>query len=193
MLDSLLPPAAQIRPDDYKGSGYYRGQLCPPGDRGASAADEQATFVMSNVLPQTGDLKRHAWEDLEEYCRDRVRQGNELYIIAGGYGSRGAIAEYKVNVPARWWKVIVELPEGEDDLHRIGPDTRVIAVDMPNLDGVANRKWPEFVVTPHAIEVATGYTFFGALPTAVRTALELKQDTGPAPTRQPLKEPRGVL
>src|SRR4051794_20503306 len=80
MPDPLLPPAWQIRPNDYSGGGYDRGHQCPSGDRTRNAQDNAPTFVMSNMLPQTGDLNRHVWEKLETYCRDLVHDGNELYL-----------------------------------------------------------------------------------------------------------------
>jgi endonuclease G len=35
-------------------------------------------------------------------------------------------------VPERWWKVMLILAVGDNDLQRVTSDTRVIAVDMPN-------------------------------------------------------------
>lgn len=46
------------------------------------------------------------WRELEEYSRDLVESGKELYIIAGGVGTKGAIANGKVAVPQQTWKVI---------------------------------------------------------------------------------------
>ena len=117
--DPLLPDDWQIRPTDYRGSGYDRGHVCPSGDRTATKEDNDATFVMSNMLPQTAALNQHVWKDLEDYCRDLANQGNELYITAGGVGSAKRIGKGKVNVPTDCWKVIVVLPAGDSDLSRI--------------------------------------------------------------------------
>jgi endonuclease G len=177
--DASLPSSWQIRPNDYTGSGYDRGHQCPSGDRTSSRADNDATFNMSNMLPQTADLNERVWEKLESYSRNLVHGGKELYIIAGGYGTKGTI-HAKVNIPAHCWKVIVVLPEGNDDLHRISASTRVIAVDMPNEQGIGKDKWQKYIVTANAIEKATGYQFFANLPSSVRTALEKKKDPGHA-------------
>ena len=87
--DPDLPPDMQIRPTDYRGSSYDPGHLCPSGDRTASRDENSATFYMSNMLPQAAALNRHVWADLENYLREQIRAGNEVYEIAGGAGSAG--------------------------------------------------------------------------------------------------------
>ena len=179
--DPLLPEDSQIRPNDYRGSGYDRGHQCPSGDRTSSRENDDATFVMSNMLPQAASLNRETWAKLEEYCRGQVRAGNELYIVCGGSGSKARIGRGKINVPAACWKVILSLPQGDDDLNRITPQTRVIAVSMPNDEASGSARWTSFLTTPLAIEGATGYRFFSNLPEATRRALEDKKDSGRAP------------
>jgi endonuclease G len=184
MPDPLLSEEWQIRPSDYAGSGYDRGHMCPSGDRTRSKKDNEATFVMSNMLPQAGDLNRHVWEELEAYCRDRVlKDGDELYIIAGGRGKQEPIAQGKVTVPDDCWKVIVVLPEGEDDLRRIDKDTRVIAVDMPNKEGIINDPWDKYLTTVRAIEEKAGtpshsLNLLSNLNEEIQAVLETQKDTG---------------
>ncbi|BCM89384.1 nuclease [Abditibacteriota bacterium] len=180
--DLLLPPDSQIRPNDYRGSGYDRGHQCPSGDRTSSRENNDATFVMSNMLPQAPALNQQVWAKLENYCRDQVRAGNELYIVCGGMGSQGRIGD-KINVPQACWKIIVVLPQGGNDLGRINEQTRVIAVSMPNQDTpeVGGARWNSFITNAAAIESATGYKFFSGLPDATRQALEQKTDSGRAP------------
>lgn len=181
--DPLLPLDSQIRPNDYRGSGYDRGHQCPSGDRTISRENNDATFVMSNMLPQAASLNREVWAKLENYCRDQVRAGNELYILCGGSGTEGRLGKSKINVPAACWKIIIVLRQGDNDLSRINEATRVIAVSMPNQDASigAGVRWASFLTTPAAIEGATGYTFFSNLSAATRQALEQKKDSGRAP------------
>jgi endonuclease G, mitochondrial len=176
MPDPLLPEEWRIRPGDYQGSGFDRGHMCPSGDRTRRRADNEATFVMSNMLPQTGELNREVWRLLEEYCRDLAREGSELYITCGGYGSRGEIGDSKVTVPARCWKIVVVLPEGEGDLARIDGNTRVIAVDMPNTEGIENDRWQQYLTSAASIERKTGYRFLANLSDSVREVLLSKRD-----------------
>jgi endonuclease G, mitochondrial len=176
--DALLPSHWQIRPSDYQGSGYDRGHLCPSGDRTDSPENNAATFVMSNMLPQTRDLNGHVWEKLESYSRSLARGGDELYIIAGGYGERERIGNGKITVPRRCWKIILSLPSGENDLARIDEDTRLIAVDMPNETGIEAHPWQQYLCTVKELEARTGYAFFTALPPELQTALKTKRDAG---------------
>lgn len=178
--DPLLPEDWQIRPSDYRSSGYDRGHVCPSGDRTATEEDNDATFMMSNMLPQTAALNQHVWKELEDYCRDLAGQGNELYITAGGVGSARRIGRGKVNVPEECWKVIVVLPKGSGDLSRIEASTRVIAVMMPNQQNsrVEKADWPQYATSVTRIEKATGFDFFTNVPASVRRQLEAKIDRG---------------
>ncbi|MBD2068013.1 DNA/RNA non-specific endonuclease [Leptolyngbya sp. FACHB-671] len=75
------------------------------------------------------------WRGLEDYSRDLVEEGNELYIVAGSYGEQKRIGSGQVVVPTNTWKVVVVLEPGSS-IEDITEETRVIAVDMPNQDGI---------------------------------------------------------
>ena len=178
--DPALPKEWQIGPNDYRNSGYDRGHICPSGDRTASREDNDATFYMSNMLPQTAELNRAVWADAENAIRDIVREGNEVYVIAGGSGKKTTIAEGKVVVPQICWKVALILPAGQNDLKRINANTRVLTLAMPN---VAEQKlkdgdWRQYIVTTKKLSDAIKMDFFPALPKALQTALEDKKDDG---------------
>ncbi|HNU58055.1 MAG TPA: DNA/RNA non-specific endonuclease, partial [Flavobacteriales bacterium] len=66
-------------------------------------------------------MNQDTWFQLEAFARDVMGDGNELYIVAGGYGEGGtgdqggtttAIANGSIAVPARYWKVLLILPDG---------------------------------------------------------------------------------
>ena len=61
-----------VRPNDYTGSGYDRGHVAPSADRTRNEADNSATFLMTNMMPQVPEVNRGVWGDLEEYCRELV-------------------------------------------------------------------------------------------------------------------------
>lgn len=181
--DPLLPEAAQIRPTDYRGSGYDRGHQCPSADRTADKGANSNTFLMSNMLPQTPDLNRQLWRKFEEYCRSQLRGGgNEIYLITGGVGSLARIADDKVNVPASCWKVAVILPTGENDLKRIDKKTRVIAVLMPNQNGpdIVTGSWRTYLTSVDKIEAATKLDLLSKVPVKIQKMLEAKVDSGRA-------------
>src|SRR5262245_50207423 len=55
--DTSLPVEYfRARPRDYDRSGFDRGHLCPAADRSVSHKDMDATFLMTNMLPQAPDL-----------------------------------------------------------------------------------------------------------------------------------------
>jgi hypothetical protein len=51
--DTDLPSGwYQVKASDYVSSGFDRGHNCPSADRTATVADNSATFLMSNMMPQ---------------------------------------------------------------------------------------------------------------------------------------------
>jgi endonuclease G, mitochondrial len=173
--DSLLAADWRIKPADYTGSGFDRGHMCPSADRTDTIAANKETFLMSNMQPQTAKLNRQTWRFLEEYTRDEVRRNQEAYVIAGCYGDKGRIKD-KVTIPTNCFKIVVLLPEGNNDLSRITAATRVIAVDMPNTEDISIR-WRSFKTTVKTIEQATGFDFLSTLPDEFEEDLENKKDT----------------
>jgi endonuclease G len=184
--DTTLPPGFyHVTHKDYSGSGFDRGHLCPHSDRAANQAMSFATFCMTNIIPQAPNVNQKAWAQLENYCRDLVREHQHLYIIAGpagrgGTGSDGfknSIASGKVTVPAQCWKIIVIVPEaGDDDLSKISSSTRVITVIMPNDNSAVGEDWAKFRTTPAEIESQTGLKFFDKVSDSVAQILRQKQD-----------------
>jgi endonuclease G len=170
---------------NYTNSGFDRGHNCPSADRTSSAGANAATFLMTNIIPQAPYNNEHTWANLENYLREQVVEGNEVYIIMGSYGtggtgSKGAantINNGHINVPSNVWKVAVIIPAGNGDINRVTASTRVIAVNTPNIN-TTDSDWTKYIVTVKDIELATGYTLLSNLPANVRTALEVKLDAG---------------
>lgn len=177
--DSSLPAQwYRVNELSYLHSGYDRGHMCPSGDRTNTAEDNAMTFLMTNMIPQAGNNNRGPWAALELYCRQLVKEGNELYIYSGGYGTKGFLDSGRVNIPERTWKVIVVLPSGDRDRERITDSTRVIAVDMPNDNREISRHndWKKFRTTIDALEKKTGFDFLSALPESIQSSLEQTVD-----------------
>lgn len=176
----------RVPPSAYRETGFDRGHNCPSGDRTATAADNSATFLMTNMIPQAPDNNQKTWADLESYTRRLVEQGNEVYVIMGSYGRGGTgskgyattLNEGRVTVPRRIWKVLVVLPEGDQDLDRISPATRVIAVNTPNSNSL-NWNWGSYRTTVDAIEEATGYDLLSKVSPEIQALLESRKDNGP--------------
>jgi endonuclease G len=175
--DNSLPSGwYRVQPGDYTGSGYDRGHMTPSGDRTLTTTDNQATFLMSNIIPQAPDNNQGPWNALENYCRDLVRAGNELYIISGGDESLGTLAGGKVRIPGYTWKVIVVLPEGSNDLSRVTTSTRVIGVSMPNKQGIRYNDWRQYRYSVDQIETFTGYNFLSNVSSSIQSVIEARVD-----------------
>jgi DNA/RNA endonuclease G (NUC1) len=167
----------RVTDGDYSGSGYTRGHMTPSGDRTRTVADNSATFLMTNFVPQIAQNNSGAWEDFESYCRTLAQQGNELYIVSGGVGSLGTIASGRIVVPQYTWKVVLILPNGTNDLSRINKQTRTIGLFMPNfLPLNQNAAWREFRVTVDSIEALTGHNFFSNVPKNTQEIIERRRD-----------------
>jgi len=185
-FNGLDPTWFAVQSNSYQGSGFDRGHNCPSADRTSSVDANSATFLMTNMIPQAPQNNQHTWEGLETYLRDQVFAGNEVYILMGSYGTGGigsqgtitnTIAGTNITVPGNVWKVAVILPVGNGDLTRITAQTRVIAVNTPNINTVS-ADWKTYITSVNNIEAATGYKLFSALPADVQTALKAKVDAG---------------
>ena len=178
--DSTLPAGwYQVSATDYQYSGFDRGHMCPSGDRTLSIDDNSNTFFMTNMMPQAPNNNRIAWANLESYCRSMLSGGYEIYIISGGYGIGGDgsngpadyIANGNVQVPSHTWKVIMIIPDGDDDVNRVTTSTQVIAVDMPNSQNISS-DWTLYQTSVDQIEAATGYDFFDLVPNNIEDVIE---------------------
>ena len=185
--DAALPSTwYHVGSTSYSGSGFDRGHNCPSADRTGSIADNTATFLMTNMMPQAPTNNQQTWAGLENYERTLVAQGYELYVICGSYGSGGTgsngyyttIDNGRITVPARTWKVVVVLPEGSSDASRVTTSTRIIAVDMPNSNSISTA-WGGYRTTVDAIESATGYNILSAVNSTVQATVEARVDIGP--------------
>lgn len=191
--DTELPAGwYAVRKNDYKFTyyGFDRGHICPSADRTATTEDNSMTFLMTNMVPQAPDNNRIVWVALEKFEREQVLQGKEAYIIAGPYGKGGSGdkgyfeeipitlkdgRELSIVVPSHTWKIILFMPEGENDFERAARSgqTEILAVNVPNEKGCGkNGSWEQYVCSIDYIEEITGYDFFELLPDDVEEEIE---------------------
>lgn len=186
--DQTLPSSwYKVGSTSYSGSGFDRGHNAPSADRTVSVAANSATFLMTNMIPQAPNHNRQTWANMESYARTLVSQGNEVYIIMGNYGSGGTgsnggtthtIDQGRITVPSHIWKVMIVIPQGDGDLSRISSSTRVIAVNIPNLNTVSS-SWGIYRTSVDAIEAATGYNIMSNVPVEIQNIIEAVIDNGP--------------
>lgn len=178
----VRPEWYRVESTDYFASGFDRGHMDPNADRTSSIPINQATFLMTNMIPQAPDNNQGPWAAMENDLRTIVRAGNELYIVSGpagigGTGSNGGvtstIANGRVTVPAFTWKVVLVLPKASgDDVSRVTPATRTIAVILPNKQGIRADDWHSYLTTVDQVETLTGYDFFSNVPPAIQNSIE---------------------
>jgi endonuclease G len=182
--DELPDGFKKVVTGEYVSCGFDRGHMCPAGDRTRDRDYLQATFVMTNVVPQSPANNRKGWEQFESYCRSLVKEGKELYVVAGpqgqgGVGEKGpaeVIAGGNVVVPAQTWKVALVLNRGDG----VGPDSRLIAIVTPN-DETVVEDWSRYRVSVRAVEQLTGYKFFDRADPTLLDPLKEKVDAARVP------------
>lgn len=165
----------RVTPSDIPGKLYDKGHLCPSADRTTDEETNSATFLMTNMVPQTGDNNRGPWVKFESYTRDLVKEGNDVYIYAGTYGNKERLKD-KVTVPTNTWKVVVVMPQGASSPDEVTKNARTIAIDIPNIEGIRSDDWKKYRTSIRAIEKATGYDLLSNVNKDVQNAIESKAD-----------------
>jgi endonuclease G len=120
---------------EYKGSCFDRGHQVPSADRTDKKENNEKTFLMSNMVPQTGFLNRVIWEHLESKTREIVKSGKKVFIVAGpvydqNFGSIGPNKD--IVIPSKNFKIVFILNPNEAP-EQINRNTPHISVLMPNV------------------------------------------------------------
>jgi endonuclease G len=188
-VDTFRPDPAvpsdwyRVQSFDFTNSGFDRGHMVPNADRDkeTSIPINQATFLMSNMVAQAPDNNQGPWAAFENYLRTLL-PADEIYLVAGGAGAGGTgsnggvtmtLADGHVTVPAYTWKVALVIPkDGGDDISRVSCSSRTIAIIMPNMQGIRNEPWENYLRTVDAVETLTGYDLFSSLPEPIQRCVE---------------------
>ena len=185
--DTVLSKAglpAYTTADWVSNSTWDRGHMAPSADWTSSEADNNTTFFLSNFLPQAPDLNQGPWEVLEEALRDSVSAANgsrEAYIIAGGIFTNGVgqgtlLNLGKIAIPDSTWKIAVITPAGTgiNADGTLPQNTTVLAVNMPNVQGIRGNDWHQYVTTVAKIQQSTGYDFLALLAERTECRVEVR-------------------
>lgn len=160
-------PLPRATNDDYRGSGWSRGHMCPAGD---NKWNEQAmfdTFSLTNVCPQDANLNSGLWNSIEMDCRRWARKYGDIFIVCGPVFFDKEIERIgagQIAVPDAFFKVVLclnEVPKG-------------IGFIVRNTDGTKKRDLYNNSIDQ--VERITGMDFFPALPDDLEDAIESEAD-----------------
>lgn len=165
--NNFIPdPAIPATPttDEYKNSGYDRGHMAPAADMKWSKQAMTESFYTSNICPQTPNLNRGDWKDLEEHVRNTATKYGKVYVTCGPIVSvKPSYIGHnkKIAVPDAFYKVL--LRPKEDSWTAIG-------FIMPNQSGHKNLS--TYAMSVDDIEIITDIDFFVALPNDIEEQIE---------------------
>lgn len=160
-------PAPRAQNEDYKGSGWSRGHMCPAGDNKWDSIAMYESFLLTNVCPQRANLNSGVWNQIEIICRQWATKYGDLDIVCGPiyYNQKhDTIGVNKVVVPDAFFKVILCL---QDKPKGIG----FICINMKE-----NREIGFYVHSINQIERITGYTFFPHLNPLISEQVKSKSN-----------------
>lgn len=168
--DDTIPHEWRASDGDYAGNGYDEGHLAPFGDFGhQSAAD--ATFILTNAVPQSPQLNRNLWRMIEAYVRGLVDKNHEAYVVTlplylpdgKGVISISTIGKHRVWVPTDVAKAVLVVKDGD-------PQT-MLAWSVPNVAPV-DENADKFRVSVDQIEFDAGLDLYAWLDESVQRKLE---------------------
>ena len=160
-------PSPRATNDDYRGSSWSRGHMCPAGDNKWDADAMSETFLLSNMCPQDRSLNSGLWNRVETDCRKWAKKYGGVYIVCGPlfYNKDHEVIGYnKVVVPEAFYKVVLCL-EGKP---------KAIGFIVKNNEGT--KKKDQYVNSVDEVERITGIDFFPALPDEIENVVEARAD-----------------
>lgn len=156
-------PKPRATNEDYRGSGWSHGHMCPAGDNKWDETAMKESNFLTNICPQDRSLNSGLWNKIEQDCRKWAKKYGDLYIVCGPVllnSEHETIGENKVVVPEAYFKVILCL-QGK---------AKALGYIIRNSDGM--KKHDLYINTVDEVERITGYDFFPALPDSIENVVE---------------------
>lgn len=176
--DAELPEGQRSELADYRNTGFDRGHMAPAADFRRSRIAVSESFLLSNMTPQTPNLNRRTWKNLEDEVRSLARAHGNIWVFTGSLfldaDSRPTqpaehIGANHVAVPTHFYKAILcEHSEGNYEM---------FAFIMPNQRAVLSGTSNDYIVTVDTVEKLAGLDFFAALPDDEENHLEAMKAT----------------
>lgn len=155
-------------PDAYSYSGYDRGHMAPNFaiKTRYGADDQRQTFLMTNIAPQTPELNRGVWKDVEHRIASlwTARYG-EIWVVVGCISSPDStetLTGTDIDVPQQFYQVIVA---------QEGMDVRALAVLLPQKVPYGEYA-ARHIVSIDELERLCGLDFLPDLPEFIQNPLE---------------------
>lgn len=154
------------------GGRYTRGHLAPNYLIGKlyGRAGQLATFLMSNVSPQSRRLNELLWQRLEEAEIDVVAPAmGQLYVLTGPlFGDARVVLRSGIPVPEAFFRIWLDLlPSGEP---------RALAFIVPQ-DVCGTEPLSRYLTTIDEVERRTQLDFYAPLENALEDRLEASTRT----------------
>ena len=160
-------PTPRATLEDYKGSGWSRGHMCPAGDNKWDERAMYESFSLVNVCPQNASLNSGLWNSIEMDCRKWAKRYGDIYIVCGPVfmnREHETIGENNIYVPEAFFKVVLCL----------NGSPKALGFIVRNTDG--NKKRDLYYNSIDQVERITGYDFFHALPDDIENEVESHAD-----------------
>ena len=156
-------PLPRATNDDYRGSGWSRGHMCPAGDNKWDCTAMKESNLLTNICPQHASLNSGLWNVIEQDCRKWAKKYGDVYIVCGPVllnKEHETIGRNKVVVPEAFFKVIL----------RMNPQPAAIGFIVRNNAG--KKKKDKFINAVDEVERITGMDFFPSLPDSIENIVE---------------------
>jgi len=176
--DPALPAGHRAELADYQGSGYDRGHMAPAGDFNRSSEAMTETFFLSNMAPQTAELNRGPWEQLESFVRARAAARGSIQVFTGNLFLDAAgrvtqpttrIGSHHVAVPTHCWKALLTTAS----------DGQAVAYAFLEPNDGAPPSYSSGQTTVDALERLTGFDFFATVAAGEQARVESETATLP--------------
>lgn len=156
-------PSPRATNEDYKGSVWSRGHLCPAGDNKWDEKAMSESNLLTNICPQHASLNSGLWNVIERDCRKWAKKYGDVYIVCGPIylnKEHETIGINKLVVPEAFFKVILCLKD----------KPQAIGFIVRNNEGT--KKKDQYVNTIDEVERITGIDFFPSLPDDIENEVE---------------------
>lgn len=151
-----------------------RGHQLPSGDRTYNRAENVSTFYYTNMTPQVKSLNQQVWARLEDKIRAWTTQSgvDTMYVVTGGMIKTATdnTIEYvndnsgrPVAKPKYYYKVLAM---------KRGTSYYTIGFRFNNVATDNRADYMNYTKTVAEIEQETGFTFFPALPSTVKSTID---------------------